>query len=298
MVGSAVVRKLSKDHVVITAERNEIDLRNRTVVAHFLRREKIESVVLAAAKVGGILANSNNQIDFLVENLEIQNSVLLAAFDSDVKNFIFLGSSCMYPRNAHQPMDESQLLQGAPEPTNAGYSIAKNAGTFLCSEIGKSSGRNFLTLIPCNLFGQGDNFDLLNSHVPAALIRKAHEAKIKNAESITVWGSGKPLREFMFVDDLAEACSFFLTQNHPGEVVNIGSGEEVSIREFAEIICKVVGFQGKIIYDDSKPDGMPRKIMTSSKANQYGWMKTFSLYEGLKLTYEWFRTSPDVRGMK
>jgi len=298
MVGSAVTRKLSEDHIVVTAERKELDLRNRADVSNFLRKESIDSVVLAAAKVGGIFANSNNQTDFLVENLEIQNSVLLAARDSDVKNFIFLGSSCMYPRDANQPMCESQLLHGAPEPTNAGYSIAKNAGTFLCSEIGKSSGRNFLTLVPCNLYGQGDNFDLLSSHVPAALLRKAHEAKVKNSQSITVWGSGKPLREFMFVEDLAEACAFFLAQNLPGEVVNIGSGEEVSIKEFAEIVCKVVGFEGEIIYDDSKPDGMPRKIMNSSKANQYGWTKNFSLLEGLKVTYEWFKATPDVRGMR
>ena len=297
MVGSSLVRRLSLEHDVLVAERNELNLTNRLQVRKFLESNHVDAIVMAAAKVGGIFENSTKQIQFLVDNLEIQNALLMAAHEAEVENFIFLGSSCMYPKIASQPMLESQLLEGAPEPTNAGYSLAKNAGTFLCSQIGKMTGRNFLTLVPCNLYGPNDNFDLLSSHVPAALMRKAHEGKIQNADSITVWGTGKPFREFMHVDDLAESCSHFLTKTVPGEVINIGTGEELTIKEFASVMCEVVGFQGQIVFDDSKPDGMSRKIMDSTKARAYGWSRKIELQEGLSTTYEWFQSNPSVRGM-
>jgi GDP-L-fucose synthase len=297
MVGSSLVRRLSPEHDVLVVERSELNLTNKLQVKNFLESNHIDAVVMAAAKVGGIFENSTKQIQFLVENLEIQNALLMAAHEAEVENFIFLGSSCMYPKFTTQPMLESQLLEGAPEPTNAGYSLAKNAGTFLCSQIGKTTGRNYLTLVPCNLYGPNDNFDLLSSHVPAALMRKAHEAKIQNADSITVWGTGKAFREFMHVDDLAESCSYFLSKPVPGEVINIGTGEELTIREFASVMCDVVGFGGQIVFDDSKPDGMSRKIMDSTKAGLYGWSKKIGLKEGLTFTYEWFQNNSSIRGM-
>ena len=253
-----------------------------------MAQEKPDAIILAAAKVGGIEANAAHQKDFLLENLKIQNAVIEAASSLRIKNLLFLGSSCIYPKHAPQPICENSLLTGPLESTNEGYAIAKIAGIKLCRSIHEEQGLNYFSLMPTNLYGPNDNYDPHMSHAPAALIRKFHEAKINGTGEVVVWGSGTPRREFMHVDDMAEACWYMLEKKVGGELINVGTGEDISISEFAKLISKVVGFQGKITYDSLKPDGTPRKVLNVSKIETYGWKHKIKLEDGLKMTYAWY----------
>jgi len=288
MVGSSILRLAPHEHEIVTVTRNEVDLTNSREVKSFLQGNSVDAVVMAAAKVGGIGANSKFQKAFLVENLNLQNGVLVGASDAGIARLIFLGSSCVYPKLAPQPISESSLLTGTLEPTNEGYALAKIAGVRLCKAIFDEQSLKFFSLMPTNLYGPNDNFDKFASHVPAALMRKFHEAKVSNDPEVFVWGTGKPRREFMHVDDMAQACWYMLDQEVGGELINIGTGEDVTIAEFADLIAKVVGYGGKIIYDSSKPDGTPRKLLDVNKAHSYGWKHLIELEDGLRQTYAWF----------
>jgi GDP-L-fucose synthase len=288
MVGSSILRLAPQEHEIVTVTRNEVDLTNSREVKSFLQGNSVDAVVMAAAKVGGIGANSKFQKAFLVENLNLQNGVLVGASDAGIAKLIFLGSSCIYPKLAPQPISESSLLTGILEPTNEGYALAKIAGVRLCKAIFDEQSLKFFSLMPTNLYGPNDNFDKFVSHVPAALMRKFHEAKVSNDPEVFVWGTGKPRREFMHVDDMAQACWYMLDQEVGGELINIGTGEDVTIAEFADLIAKVVGYGGKIIYDSSKPDGTPRKLLDVNKAHSYGWKHLIQLEDGLRQTYAWF----------
>ena len=290
LVGSAIVRNLqNKGYTnIIYRTHNELDLINQESVRTFFQEEKPEYVFLAAAKVGGIHANNTYPADFIYDNLMIQNNVIKAAHDFEVKKLLFLGSTCIYPKMAPQPIKEEYLLTGALEETNEAYAIAKIAGLEMCKFFKRQYGDNFISCMPTNLYGSNDNFDLKNSHVLPALIRKFHEAKVNNSEVVEVWGTGTPLREFLYVDDMADAC-VFLMENYEGEQhVNIGTGEEVSIRELAETIKKVVGFEGELVFNTDMPDGTPRKLTTVDKLHGLGWKHKVSLNEGIKLAYNWF----------
>lgn len=290
LVGSAIVRHLEKEgfNNIIFRTHKELDLTNQNDVREFFEKEKPEYVFLAAAKVGGIYANNTYPADFIYDNLMIQNNVIKAAHDFKVKKLLFLGSTCIYPKMAPQPIKEEYLLTGALEETNEAYAVAKIAGLEMCKFFKRQYGDNFISCMPTNLYGQNDNFDLKNSHVLPALIRKFHEAKINNKEVVEVWGTGTPLREFLYVDDMASAC-VFLMQNYDGEQhVNIGTGEEVSIRELAETVKEVVGFNGKLIFNTEMPDGTPRKLTTVDKLHGLGWKHKVSLKEGINLAYDWF----------
>ncbi len=247
---------------------------------------------MAAAKVGGIKANNDRPVEFLIENLQIQNNLIQAAYENGVRKLLFLGSSCIYPKLAPQPIPESALLGGPLEPTNEAYAIAKIAGIKLCQAFAREYGANFISAMPTNLYGPNDNFDLETSHVLGALLRKAHEAKEAGATEIVVWGSGTPRREFLHVDDLAAACLFLLQNYDSPEIINIGSGQDLTIRELAELICDVVGFKGELTWDASKPDGTPRKLLDISKIESLGWKPTISLREGIARTYDWFKAHP------
>ncbi len=248
----------------------------------------MSTVVLAAAQVGGIIANSTNQLDFLLKNLKIQNSVIEAAVRLEIPNFVFLGSSCIYPKLAPQPIKEDSLLSGYLESTNEGYALAKITGIRMCKAVFEQKGLNFFSLMPTNLYGPNDNFDLELGHVPASLMRKFHEAKISNSKEVIVWGTGQPKREFMHVNDMAVAVWQMLDRNVGGELINVGTGEDVSISEFATTMAKVVGYEGEIVFDIAKPDGTPRKLLDVSKAHSYGWRHQIELEEGLQQTYSWF----------
>lgn len=289
MVGSAVWRLLEAKGYsnLIGQSSQELDLRNQTAVQDFFEKEKPDMVIDAAAKVGGIWANQQNPYTFLMENLMIQNNVINASLQFDCQKFIFLGSSCIYPKFAPQPIKEEYLLTGPLEPTNEGYAIAKIAGVKACEAIRKQYGKDFVSLMPTNLYGPFDNFDLQSSHVLPAMIRKFHEAKLKQ-EAVELWGSGTPLREFLHVDDLAEAVVFAVENRLDEHLYNVGSGSEVSIAELALKIQKAVGHQGEIKWDQTKPDGTPRKLMDSSKFVSLGWNPKISLEEGIKKTYQWF----------
>ena len=290
LVGSAIVRNLqNKGYTdIIYRTHKELDLTNQEAVRTFFQEEKPEYVFLAAAKVGGIHANNTYPADFIYDNLMIQNNVIKAAHDFEVKKLLFLGSTCIYPKMAPQPIKEEYLLTGALEETNEAYAIAKIAGLEMCKFFKRQYGDNFISCMPTNLYGPNDNFDLKNSHVLPALIRKFHEAKVNNSEVVEVWGTGTPLREFLYVDDMADAC-VFLMENYEGEQhVNIGTGEEVSIRELAETIKKVVGFEGELVFNTDMPDGTPRKLTTVDKLHGLGWKHKVSLNEGIKLAYNWF----------
>jgi GDP-L-fucose synthase len=287
-VGSALLRTVPSGIQLLTAEKSDLDLTDRRMVLEFLISEKPDSVILAAAKVGGIGANSANQFEFLLQNLDIQNSVMSKSLEAGVKNFIFLGSSCVYPKLTSQPIKETSLLTGALEITNEGYALAKIAGIRLARAIYEKKNMNYFSLMPTNLYGPNDNFDIHSAHVPAALIRRFHEAKISRERSVSVWGTGTPTREFMHVDDLASACWFFLSKNLGGELINIGTGLKISIREFALLISSIVGFEGSIEFDRSKPDGTPEKLLDISKAKSLGWESKIPLVEGLSDTYNWF----------
>lgn len=290
MVGSAIYRKLEKEGFdnIITSTSSELDLRNQVAVTSFFEKEKPEYVFLAAAKVGGIVANNTFRGEFLYDNLMIQNNIIHNSYLNKVKKLLFLGSSCIYPKMAPQPLKEEYLLTGPLEPTNEPYAIAKIAGIELCDSYRFQYGCNYISVMPTNLYGYNDNYHSEHSHVLPALIRRFHEAKEQGLESVTIWGTGSPKREFLFADDLAEAC-YYLMQNYdePG-LINIGTGEDISIRDLASLIKKIVGFEGDIKYDVSKPDGTPRKLMDVSKLHSKGWKHTIELEEGIKLAYQDF----------
>lgn len=291
MVGSAVVRFFTQKGYsnLLLKTRRELDLFNQKKVSKFFCDEKPDMVILCAARVGGIKANMKFPADFLYENLEIQNNVIWSAHNSKVKKLLFLGSSCIYPRDCPQPMKEECLLQGPLEPTNEGYAIAKIAGMKLCEKIYEQFGQIFISCMPANIYGINDNFDPESSHVIPALIRKMHEAKKENKGEVVIWGSGNSKRDFLFVDDLADAI-FWLMQNYKEKsFLNIGTGEEVSIKELAFIIKEVVGFEGNLIFDTTKPDGMPRKLLDVTKTSALGWSKKTGLKEGLLSTYAFFQ---------
>jgi GDP-L-fucose synthase len=291
MVGGAIVRKLQEkgfDHLILKTSQ-ELDLRNQKEVDSFFAIEKPDYVFLAAAKVGGILANNTYRADFLFDNLMIEANVIKAAHDYKVKKLQFLGSSCIYPKLAPQPLKETSLLTSELEPTNEPYAIAKIAGIKLCETFRDQYNDNFISVMPTNLYGYGDNYDLNKSHVLPAMIRKFHEAKQNNSKTVTLWGTGSPMREFLFADDLADAC-IYLMQNYNGrELVNIGTGEDLTIKELAQTIKKEVGFEGEIVWDSSKPDGTPRKLMDVNKLHGLGWKHTTSLNQGIKLAYQDFQ---------
>lgn len=290
LVGSAIVRNLqSKGYTnIISRTHKELDLTNQEAVRAFFEEEQPEYVILAAAKVGGIHANNTYPADFIYDNLMIQNNVIKSAHDFKVKKLLFLGSTCIYPKMAPQPIKEEYLLTGALEETNEAYAVAKIAGLEMCKFFKRQYGDNFISCMPTNLYGPNDNFDLKNSHVLPALIRKFHEAKMNNSDVVEVWGTGTPLREFLYVDDMADAC-VFLMENYDGEQhVNIGTGEEVSIRQLAETVKEVVGFEGELVFNTDMPDGTPRKLTTVDKLHGLGWKHKVSLNEGIKLAYTWF----------
>jgi len=288
MVGSAIVRKLQREgyNNLILRTSKQLDLRNQQAVADFFREEKPNYVFLAAAKVGGIVANDTYRAEFLYDNLMIQSNVIHQSFVNGVVKLMFLGSSCIYPKMAPQPLKEEYLLTGLLEPTNEAYAIAKIAGIKMCDAYRDQYGCNFISVMPTNLYGPNDNYDLKTSHVLPALLRKIHEAKEKGDDTVVVWGTGKPRREFLYVDDLADACYFLMQHyNEPG-LVNVGIGEDISISELAELIRKIVGFKGDIIYDTDKPDGTPRKLMDVSKLKSYGWNASVGLEDGIRTVYE------------
>ncbi|POY39163.1 GDP-fucose synthetase [Solitalea longa] len=290
MVGSAIYRKLQKEGFVniITKTSSELDLRNQQAVADFFKAEKPDYVFLAAAKVGGIVANNTYRADFIYENLCIQNNVIHQSYVHGVKKLMFLGSSCIYPKMAPQPLKEEYLLTGLLEPTNEPYAIAKIAGIKMCEAYRAQYGCNFVSVMPTNLYGPNDNYDLEKSHVLPALIRKFHEAKKNNLSQVEIWGTGSPKREFLYADDLAEAC-FYLMQNY-NQVgfVNVGTGEDLSIKELALLVKEIVGFNGELTFNTSKPDGTPRKLMDVSKLHSLGWKHQIELPEGIKLAYNDF----------
>jgi GDP-L-fucose synthase len=290
LVGSALVRKLEQDGFarLLLRARAELDLRDPGAVDRFFAAEKPEIVIFAAARVGGIQANNDEPVEFLLENLEMQNNALRAAHENGVRKLLFLGSSCIYPKHAPQPIPESALLSGPLEPTNEPYAIAKIAGLKLCQSYAREYGANFISAMPTNLYGPNDNFDLMSSHVLPALLRKAHMAKREGARELVVWGSGKPRREFLHVDDLAAACIFLLEKHDSPEIINVGCGEDISIRELAELICEIVGFEGELAWDATKPDGTPRKLLDVSKIHALGWKHRIGLREGIGRTYQWF----------
>ena len=290
LVGSALVRNLeSKGFTnIIKRTSKELDLRNQQAVQEFFKQERPEYVILAAAKVGGIHANNTYPAEFIYDNLMIQNNVIKAAHDFKVKKLLFLGSTCIYPKLAPQPIKEEYLLTGALEETNEAYAVAKIAGLEMCKFFKRQYGDNFISCMPTNLYGPNDNFDLQSSHVLPALIRKFHEAKVNHQPTVEVWGTGTPLREFIYVDDMADAC-IFLMENYDGEQhVNIGTGEEVSIRQLAETVKEVVGFEGELIFNTNMPDGTPRKLTTVDKLHALGWKHKVSLKDGIQLAYDWY----------
>ncbi|HBG49421.1 MAG TPA: GDP-fucose synthetase [Cyanobacteria bacterium UBA9971] len=300
LVGSALVRQLQKKGYknFILKTREELDLMNSEQVFRFFEEEKPDWVFLAAAKVGGIYANNTYPVDFLLDNLKIQNNIIEASYKNNVEKLLFLGSSCIYPKLAPQPLKEEYLLTSALEPTNEPYALAKITGIKLCSAFNKQYGTNYISAMPCNLYGINDNYHAENAHVIPMLLRRFHEAKEKNLEKVTVWGTGTPMREFMCSDDLAEACVYLMENKNAkeiGEFINIGAGIDVTIRELAELIKETVGFEGKLEFDTTKPDGTPKKLLDVSRLNALGWKSKISLKEGLKISYEDFLNNLCVR---
>jgi GDP-L-fucose synthase len=293
LVGSAITENLQKHGYenLLTATFNQLDLRNQAAVDAFMANEKPDFVIIAAAKVGGIMANSQYLWAFLYDNLMIEANLINAAHENGVQNLIFLGSSCIYPRLAPQPLKEEYLLTGQLEPTNEWYAIAKIAGIKLCQALNKQFGRNYISLMPTNMYGPGDNFDLQSSHVLPAMIRKFHEAKTKGHSPVTLWGTGSPMREFMHVTDLAEAIRFFMGYDGPlpFDLINVGTGIDLTIKELALTIQKATGHQGEIIWDTTKPDGTPRKLMDAGRMKSLGWEPKIELEKGISSTYEWYK---------
>ena len=296
MVGSAVWRALeNKGYENLLGKTSaELDLRNQQAVNDFYATEKPALVIDAAARVGGILANNDFPYQFLMENMQIQNNLIDGAYKTGVEKFIFLGSSCIYPKFASQPLKEEYLLTDSLEPTNEWYAIAKITGVKSCQAIRKQYNKDYVSLMPTNLYGYFDNFDLKSSHVLPAMLRKFHEAKINKHSDVTLWGSGTPMREFLFIDDMAEAVVYALENKLPEYLYNIGSGKDLTIKELADIIQRVTGHQGKILWDDSKPDGTPRKLMDVSKMKELGWEYSTELEDGIKKTYQWFLENTDT----
>jgi GDP-L-fucose synthase len=290
MVGSAIVRQLEAQGYtnLVFRTSKELDLRNQAAVETFFEAEKPDYVFLAAAKVGGIVANNTYRADFLYENLAIQNNIIHQSYLQGVQKLLFLGSSCIYPKLAPQPLKEEYLLSGYLEPTNEPYAIAKIAGIKLCEAYRSQYGCNFISAMPTNLYGPNDNYDLQNSHVLPAMIRKFHEAKATGKTEVVLWGTGSPMREFLYADDLAEACMYLMENYNEAELVNVGTGIDVTIKELAETVQEIVGFEGDLVWDTSKPDGTPRKLMDVSKLHAAGWKHTIELKEGIKLAYEDF----------
>ena len=290
MVGSAIVRKLEKEGFqnIIKKSSKDLDLRNQLAVADFFEQEKPEYVFLAAAKVGGIIANNTYRADFLLENLQIQNNVIHQSYLNNVKKLMFLGSSCIYPKLAPQPLKEEYLLTGPLEETNEPYAIAKITGIKMCDAYRAQYGCNYISVMPTNLYGYNDNYHPQNSHVLPALIRKFHEAKVNGEKTVSIWGSGSPMREFLFADDLADAC-FYLMQNYnESNLINVGTGEDLTIKDLALLIKEIIGFEGELVFDSSKPDGTPRKLMDVSKLHKKGWKHKINLKEGIALAYQDF----------
>ena len=289
MVGAAIVRRLRKEACeVLTVGREQLDLRCQADVERWIAEEKPEAIFLAAGKVGGIQANMTFPVDFLYDNLMMELNIVRAAYETGVRKLLFLGSSCIYPRDAPQPITEDALLEGALEPTNQWYAIAKIAGIRLCQAFRQQYGCDFISAMPTNLFGPGDNFHPENSHVPAALLSRFHDAKTTGTPEVVVWGTGTPLREFLYVDDLADACVTLMKTYSDTPHINVGTGKEVTIRAFAEMIAKTVGFQGRLVFDDSKPDGMPRKLLDVTRLTELGWTAPTALEDGLKQYYAWY----------
>ena len=293
LVGSAIKRKLEQAGYtnLVCRTSSELDLRNQTAVAEFFAEERPESVFLAAARVGGIYANSTYPAEFIYDNLAIQTNIIHSAYRYGAKKLLFLGSSCIYPKFAPQPIKEEHLLTGILEPTNEPYAIAKIAGIKMCESYNRQYGTNFISVMPTNLYGPDDNFDLENSHVLPALIRKVHEAKVQGRNEVEVWGTGNPKREFLYVDDLADACVFLMENrnyNDIGSFVNIGTGEDLTIRELAFLVKTVVGYTGDLVFDRSKPDGTPQKLLDVARINALGWRASTPLEQGIRLTYKWF----------
>ena len=297
MVGSALVRRLEAEGFtnVLKRDRSQLDLTDESAVAKFFADEPPDVVVVAAAKVGGIKANNEYPVEFLLENLRIQNNIIRSAFEAGVRKLLFLGSSCIYPKFAPQPIPETALLTGPLEPTNEAYAIAKIAGIKLCQAYAREYGATFISVMPTNLYGPNDSFDLETSHVLPALLRKAHDAKTGNQNELIVWGTGKPRREFLHVDDLASACLLLLEKYDSPEIINIGCGEDITVRELAELICDVVGFNGELVWDAAKPDGTPRKLLDITKIRALSWQPTIPLRQGIAQTYEWFLANRAVR---
>jgi GDP-L-fucose synthase len=296
MVGSAIVRRLQLAGYtdVITRTRQELDLMNQAAVHDFLQTQRPDYIYIAAAKVGGIHANNTYRADFLYQNLVIEANLIQGAHLAGVQRLMFLGSSCIYPKLAPQPLMEDSLLTGPLEPTNEPYAIAKIAGIKLCEAYNHQHGRQYISVMPTNLYGINDNYDLNNSHVLPALIRKAHEARQRGESELVVWGTGTPLREFLYADDLADACVHLMEQGYDGPLVNIGTGTDLTIRALAELVCRVVGFQGRLVFDASKPDGTPRKLMDVSRLNALGWRAPTDLEEGVALAYQDFLARYDA----
>ncbi|MDT0172780.1 GDP-L-fucose synthase [Exiguobacterium sp. BRG2] len=295
LVGSAIHRKLIKDGYtnLVVRTSKELDLRDKEQVDRFFKEEKPEFVFVAAAKVGGIVANNEFPADFIRDNLMIQTNVIDASYRNQVEKLLFLGSTCIYPKLAPQPLKEEYLLTGPLEPTNDAYALAKIAGIKMCQSYNKQYGTNYISAMPTNLYGENDNFDLQSSHVMPALIRKFHEAKLSNQSSVEVWGTGTPKREFLYSDDLADACVYLMNQYNEDEIINIGVGQDVSIKELAETVQRVVGFEGELKFDATKPDGTPRKLVDTTKINQLGWKAKVELEDGIRKAYDWFLNNTD-----
>lgn len=291
LVGSAIVRALKKNGYtnLILKTRAELDLTNQSAVAEFFAQEKPDYVFISAAKVGGIMANKTHPAEFIYNNLTIQTNIIHSAYANNVKKLLFLGSSCIYPRSCPQPMKEEYLLTGELEPTNKAYSLAKIAGIVMCQSYNEQYGTNFISLMPSNVYGPYDNFDLENAHVMPSVMRKFHDAKINNEAQVVMWGTGSAMREFLHVDDLADACLFLMQNYNDSSIINVGSGEDVTIKELAEVVSDAVGYKGEIIWDTTKPDGMPRKLVDVSKLHSLGWKHSTHLSEGIASTYEWFK---------
>ena len=294
MVGSSIICRLASENCeVLTVEKKEIDLTRQKEVEEWLALNQPDVIFLAAAKVGGIKANDTLPAEFLYDNLMIETNIINAAYKIDIEKLLFLGSSCIYPRDASQPMSENTLLTGPLEKTNEWYAVAKIAGIKLCQAYRVQYGSDFISVMPSNLYGPGDNFHPEYSHVPAALIKRFHEAKIAGSSVVTVWGTGTPKREFLHVDDLADACIFLMKHYSDFSHINVGTGTDITIRDFAEVIKRVVDYEGDIIFDTSRPDGTPRKVLDVSKINKLGWQAHISLDEGLEQYYTWFKTNQD-----
>lgn len=300
LAGSAIARELTNQGYtsIVTRTRDELDLLDPGRVVEFFSRERPEYVFMAAAKVGGIHANNTYPADFIYQNLQVQCNIIHTAHLHGVKKLLFLGSSCIYPKHCPQPMKEEHLLSGVLEPTNEPYAVAKIAGVKMCQSYNRQYGSNFISVMPTNLYGINDNFDLQSSHALPALLRKTHEAKMSGSPRITVWGTGAPRREFMYVDDMAAACVFLMEHYSDPDIINVGVGADVSIREAAETIRDVVGFEGELDFDTSKPDGMPRKLLDVSRLNELGWKAAVDLKTGITKTYEWYVSALEKGGIR